>query len=93
MRSFDVAHVREQGQNMLLFPLDGSFQHRSSSDQNATLNELQYRANRAGLAGSAALIWESGGRTMTLGPKPWAGFLRSINLHFVLRNVNREISW
>jgi hypothetical protein len=28
-----------------------------------------------------------------VGPPQWHGFLSSINLHFVMANVNRVISW
>lgn len=93
MPQFDVAHIREQGQDMLLFPLDDSFDHKPQFQQNALLAELQMRAHQAGLGGRAVAIWERGGRTYTLGPQPWQGFLRSIDMRFVLRNVNQEIRW
>lgn len=93
MPSFQVAHIREQGQNMLLFPLNSSFGSKMSDEQHSIIAQLEIRAHRAGLAGKAVAVWESGGQTYTIGPKPWAGFLRSISMHFVLRNVNKEISW
>jgi hypothetical protein len=93
MPSFNVAHLREQGQDMLLFPLDSGFGRKTSSDQRSILGELEVRAHHAGLAGRAAAVWESGGRTYTLGPPNWAGFLRSLSMRAVLANVNREISW
>lgn len=93
MPSFDVAYVREQGQNMLLFPLNRSFAHKSSAEQHSILQELEERAHGAGLAGRAVAVWESGGRTYTIGPKLWAGFLRSLSMRAVLASVNRKISW
>lgn len=93
MPAYEVAHIREQGQNMLLFPLASAFGQRNQSDQGAILSELERRAHAAGLAGRAAAVWESGGRTHTLGPRNWSGFLRSIDLRFVRMNVNREIRW
>lgn len=93
MPQFDVAHIREQGQDMLLFPLDSSFHQKPQAAQNSALAELQTRARQAGLAGRAAAIWEYGGRTYTLGPQPWQSFLRSIDVDFVLANVNRELRW
>ena len=93
MPSFDVAHIHEQGQDMLLFPLANDFGLKTQAQQNAVLAELQMRARSAGLAGQAAAVWESQGRTWTLGPEPWRSFLGSIDLGFVLANVNREISW
>lgn len=93
MPSIKVAHLREQGQDMLLFPLSNSFGSRSSSDQNSILAELERRAHSAGLAGRAAAFWEASGRTYFLGPRPWFSFLKSISIAMVLANVNREISW
>jgi len=93
MPSFNLAHIREQGQDMLLFPLDGSFGRKIRSEQNDILSELEARANAAGLRGRAAAFWESGSGTHHLGPKNWSGFLRSMSMRMVLANVNRKISW
>jgi hypothetical protein len=93
MPSFKVAHIREQGQNMLLFPLDRTFGLKTAAEKNSILAELEVRAQRAGLAGRAAVFWESGGSTYSLGPRPWNSFLRSMNLRTVLASVNKSISW
>jgi hypothetical protein len=93
MPTFKLAHVREQGQNMLLFPLGGNVAHKTTQEQHGILAELEDRAHAAGLAGRAAIFWESGGRTRSLGPKAWANFLRSMSMNAVLRSVNKSISW
>jgi len=93
MPSFDVAHIQEQGQDMLLFPLDDSFDYKSAAKKNSIVAQLQVRANRAGLAGRAVAVWERGSETRFLGPTRWRAFFQSIDLGFVLANVNREISW
>lgn len=93
MPSFSVAHIREQGQNMLLFPLDRRFGHKSDADQQDVLSELEFRAHDAGLAGEAVALWENGNRMHFLGPPRWHNFLGSINMRFVLANVNKKISW
>lgn len=93
MTSIKVAHIREQGQNMLLFPLDRSFGHKTPFEKQAVLTELENRAHGAGLAGRAAVFWESGGSTYSLGPKNWRNFLRSMSLRTVLASVNKTISW
>lgn len=93
MPTFKLAHIREQGQNMLLFPLDRSFGYKSAAEKREILEELEDRAHGAGLAGRAAAIWESGGRTYTFGPKLWAGFLRSISIRQVMASVNSSLSW
>jgi hypothetical protein len=93
MPSIKVAHLREQGQEMLLFPLSSSFGFKPSLDQNSILADLERLAHRAGLAGKAAAFWEAGGRTYFLGPRPWFSFLQRISLAMVWANVNREISY
>ncbi len=94
MTTLEVAHVRQQGVDMIIVPLDRSFNHKPSSQQNATRNEIQTRANSAGLRGSVALVWDAGGGRMAfLAPPQWMNFFRSINLRWVFANLNRELSW
>ena len=93
MPRLKVAHILEQGQNMIIFPLDQSFGDKSNHDQEETLSSLEYRANSAGLAGHAVAIWQHGLHTHFRGPSKWQNFLRSISMRWVLANVNKEISW
>jgi hypothetical protein len=94
MPTYKVAHIHEQGQDMIIFPLGSQFGRMTSSDQDAELNTLGFRANAAGLKGAAVAVWDNGGGRMGFfGPQQWHQFLRSINLRFVLANVNKEISW
>ncbi len=93
MPSFDLAHLNQQGQNMLLFALDSNFGNKTNGDQNAILNELEDRAHAAGLAGRAAIFWRHGSHEHFMGPKPWHPFLRSLSVNDVLRNTNKTISW
>ncbi|HEX4737738.1 MAG TPA: hypothetical protein VH331_09260 [Allosphingosinicella sp.] len=93
MPSLKAAHIREQGQDMIIFPLDSAFGRKSHGDQTATLSALQVRAHAAGLAGKAVAVWQSGNTTHFMGPKPWHGFLSGISMQWVWANVNKEISW
>ncbi len=67
---FKVAHLREQGQNMLIFPLDSSVHYKSDSDKSKILEELEIRAHAAGLAGGGAIAWEHGRSLNFMGPRP-----------------------
>jgi hypothetical protein len=94
MPKLDVAHVREQGQDMIIVPLDDNFDQKSSSQQNAAVNQIQIAARSAGLAGRVVAIWESsGGRVKLIAPPQWHAFFRDIDLGWVMRNVNKSISW
>ena len=51
MPRFKVAHIREQGQDMIIVPLDSTFGRKVSNDQQSITSELQARSVAAGLAG------------------------------------------
>lgn len=93
MPSFDVAHVNQSGQNMVIVPLNSSFEYKTTSEQDGIMSELQGRAREAGLAGSVVAVWENGGRMRFRAPRPWHPFFQSLGMHDVLRSVNRTLSW
>jgi len=94
MPRFRVAHIREQGVDMIIIPLDSSFGSKSNNDQNLIRRDLENRSHSAGLAGSVVLVWDAGaGRMGFLAPPNWRPFVESINLEFVTRNLNMEIYW
>ncbi len=93
MPQLKVAHLREQGQDMIIIPLDQNFDYKSSADQNAALNELQMRASAAGLAGAVALIWLHGRGTKFMAPPPWHPFFRTLSLQSVWQSLNKTLSW
>lgn len=93
MPSFKVAHIKEQGQDMLLFPLSGNFGLKSEADQNAVLQTLQARARGAGLPGHAVCVWEIGGRTRSIGPEAWKGYLSGLSIQWVNKQATLSIAW
>jgi hypothetical protein len=94
MPTYKVAHINEQGQDMIIFPVDSAFSRMTRSDQEHQLGLLGFRANAAGLRGAAVAIWDAGGGHLGFfGPQQWHPFLKSIDLHFVMANLNKEISW
>ncbi|MDP9084560.1 MAG: hypothetical protein M3N50_12480 [Pseudomonadota bacterium] len=93
MPHFKIAHLREQGQNMIIVPLESSFEHKSDEDQRATIAELQVRARNAGLAGTVVPVWQSGGRMYSMAPRSWQSFFRNLSMRSVLLNINKELYW
>jgi hypothetical protein len=91
VQTFEVAHIREQGENVILIVVSPSFGSRSSSAQAATHTALEIAAHRAGLAGGVALVWDNGGRVMTYGPRQWAGYLQGLSWPYIAANVNRTL--
>ncbi len=94
MPRFKVAHIREQGQDMVIVPLDSGFGRKMNSEQNAIAAELQLRSRSAGLGGQVVPVWDNGsGRMGFLAPHNWHSFFASLNLRWVFANINREIYW
>jgi hypothetical protein len=94
MPHFKVAHVREQGVDVVIVPLESSFGHKMTQDQNAIRADLQRHSESAGLAGGVVPVWDAGGGRMGfLAPHNQQSFFKSINLHWVARNINGELSW
>ena len=52
--NFDVAHLREQGQDMIIFPMDSSIDYKSDRSKQEIMYALQLCASSARLAGTAS---------------------------------------
>ena len=92
MAQFEIAHLREQGQDMIIIPLDDSYGYKSNVAQNRILNELQMYARAAGLAGTVVTVWDTGnGRMGFLAPSQWQPFFSSMSLYDVAANLNKTL--
>jgi hypothetical protein len=93
MPRFKVAHLHEQGQDMVIIPLESSFGQKSTQEQNKIISELQVHSQGAGLKGTVVPVWESGGQTYFIAPRPWHTFFQSMSIQQIWANINKEISW
>jgi hypothetical protein len=94
MPRFQVAHLHEQGQDMIIVPLDSDFKYKQANVQHDAIADIQSHARAAGLRGTVVPVWDSGGGRMAfIAPKPWHPFFRSMSLRVVASNLNREIYW
>ncbi len=94
MPTFHIAHIREQGQDMIIVPLAQDFGWKTQEEQSEIVDELQLRARSAGLAGHVVPVWDSGGgRMQFLAPHQWHTFFRSISPGQIRASLNRTLSW
>lgn len=93
MPTLRVAHIRQQGQDMIIAPLDHSFEAKSQDNQDSVISEIEAVAHSAGLRGSAVVVWQSGGRMKFIAPTPWHPFFRSINWRWLMANLNQTLTW
>lgn len=79
MPSYDVAHLGEQGQDIVIVVVDRSFGSKANSEQSELCASLQGCASAAGLAGTVVPVWEaSEGRMGFLAPDPWHLFFGNL---------------
>ena len=93
MPHFKVAHLREQGQDMVIVPLDPSFDQKPETDQRAFVNDLQAHSLATGLKGIVVPVWESGHRVRFIAPDQWHPFFKNFSMQQIWASVNKEISW
>ncbi|MEX3954415.1 hypothetical protein [Trinickia sp. EG282A] len=93
MPRFRVAHVREQGIDLIIVPLAASFGQKANTEQREIIAELQGQARSAGLAGTVVPVWSSGGRSHFIAPSNWHPFFRSLSPAAIEASINKEIYW
>jgi len=93
MPKFRVAHIHEQGVDLIIIPLDTSFGFKPKADQSRIVRALQACASDAGLAGTVVPVWKTpSGDWSFLAPPNWAPFFRSLDISDVALNLNRELT-
>lgn len=92
MPKYKIAHIRQQGVDLIIAPLDSSFGSKSSSSQDSFIQSLEVYAHRAGLAGTVVPIWLSGRQMNFIAPRPWHPFFKLLTWNDILRNVNKELT-
>jgi len=92
MNTFKIAHIREQGVDMIIVPLSSSFGARAQSDQDETIEALQQCAAAAGLAGTVVPVWRSGSSYRFICPTNWTPFFRSLSWNQITRSINRTLT-
>ena len=93
MSTFKFAHIRQQGQDMIIVPVEASFGSKSQTHQSEFVAAFQLAVNQAGLAGKAAAIWKSGRQIGFVAPQPWHPFFKSQGIYeLVLANLNKTIT-
>lgn len=93
MVTYDVAHITEQGVDLIVIIVDPSFGLKTLREQQEITAALQICATAAGLAGTVVPVWDAGGGRMGFfAPPSWNPFFSSIDLAFVAVNVNRGLT-
>lgn len=93
MTTFKLAHLHEQGQDMIIVPVNPSIGRKPQHEQHALTEKLQNAATSAGLRGTVAIIWRDRHQIGFVAPRPWHPFFHSDHIYdLVLANLNRELT-
>jgi len=92
MNKFKIAHLREQGVDLIIIPLDSAFGRKSQSDQQEVIASLQACAEGAKLAGTVVPVWQTGNRMQFIAPTKWHPFFKSLSWNQITANINKELS-
>jgi hypothetical protein len=78
---------------MIIVPVDAAFANKSGKTQQEFVAAFETAVNRAGLAGHAVAIWNTGRQIGFVGPTKWHAFFKSPGIwERVHASINKEIS-
>ena len=92
MARFKIAHIREQGVDLIIVPLYSSFGYKSRNEQDEFIGALQVCATSAGLAGTVVPVWREGSSQKFIAPHNWHSFFKTFGWNDILRNINKELT-
>ncbi|MFV8869116.1 hypothetical protein [Serratia fonticola] len=91
-KKFKIAHIREQGVDLIITPLDSSFNTKTLHQQRDFIDWLQLNAQSAGLAGTVVPVWKVGNSMKFIAPQSYHPFFKSISWNNIISNINKELT-
>jgi len=88
---YRVAHVRERGSNMVIV-VSGAFFNSTTQQKRGWFPQIEECARSAGLAGQTLIVGSPNGGYYYWGPSDYQPFLRSIDMAWVNKRVNKELT-
>lgn len=92
MTTMKIAHIREQGVDLIIVPLQSSFGMRSSGEQSEIVSSIQLCARAAGLAGTVIPVWCEDSGHRFIAPRNWHAFFQSLSWNDIVASLNKELT-
>lgn len=86
-----LAIFSHQGQEIIVVPLDCSFEGRPAWQRRTALDELQVSAVKAGLCAPVAAVWRVGGKLRFVAPPEWHPFLSTLTWNTIISKLSSTI--
>lgn len=87
-----IAIFNEQGQELIVVPLDSSFEDRLPSQRLETLRTLQNSAIKVGLKAPMALVWRIGNKLYFMAPKQCHSLLKTLKWNTIVSSLNTVLT-
>jgi hypothetical protein len=87
-----LAVFTHKNQEIIIAPLDCSFEERPAWQRRKALDNLQRYAAKAGLHAPIAVVWRVGGKLRFEGPDEWHTFLRTLTWNAIMSNLSSAIN-
>lgn len=91
MGTFDIAHIREQGQDIIVVFVSNVLDGMPPHEVDAFTVAIQDAATSAGLAGTTVPVWKVGSGFKFISPTRLQPYFRSATWEFLVRNINRQL--
>ncbi len=92
LATFKIAHIKEQGINIIIIPMATSFGDRSESDRFEIIELLQAAAVSAQLRGKVVPMWQEERGYKFIAPPEWQPYFRTVKWKDLKKNLNRELT-
>jgi predicted class III extradiol MEMO1 family dioxygenase len=91
MGRFQVAHIREQGQDLIVIFVSDAMHYEPDTERSKALLSLQIASRRAGLAGAVVLVWEYAGQMEVFCHTAFHNFFQSVPYQLLAANINKTL--
>ena len=91
MPKFKIAHVKDQGVNIIIVPLTAAFGSLPDEEKERVIEVLQACAVANAFNGRVVPVWFDGKRMRFIAPPVWHGYFQKMKMQVVRDHLNREL--
>lgn len=92
MTEYKIAHVQEEGNDIIFVPLDCDFAQKPNEEKQEVVRSLQLFARCNGMAGQVVPVWASGPSFSFIAPLELTVYLRGLSWDFITGNINKTLA-
>jgi len=90
--TFEIAHIREQGVDLIIVFLASVFGTLPAAEQQQTILQLTACARGAGLAGTVIPVWPAGSQWRFIAPQEMHPFFTTVDFGLLAASINKKLT-